>query len=151
MTTAREQFDYDTWRAEQKAKRAAKIAAAVERLDSYGDPVLPSGTTVRVDAYITPLNDMEDWLASRARLIPIPKSGYQQIVLDMTLATEGVWYQHDIDRYEDGKYIETLGLAVLDSVYTITSNRTQTRIIAIYNIGPRDNEYEDDMRPLNHL
>lgn len=156
MRASREQFNYDQWRAEQQAKRAAKIAARVEYLKGLGDPIV-GGKPIKVDGYATPSEDTEAVLLKLVgpRQVPDTRDGQypDQYVIDVTLEADGVWYRVDLAHHrpdaKPGHQYEQVGVAVLDHVETISRHGFGKRVIAIYAVA--DSEDDDDMRPLNHL
>lgn len=153
---AREQFDYDAWRAEQKAKRAAKIAARAEYLKGLGDPVI-NGRPLKVDGYATPDEDVEAVLLKLVdpREVHDTREGQSpvQYVIDVTLESDGVFYRVDLDRHhpnnKPGHQYERVGVAILDCVHTVSRHGFGKRVIAIYNVAETDDG--DEMEPVNHL
>lgn len=153
---AREQFDYDAWRAEQKAKRAAKIAARVEYLKGLGDPII-NGVPLKVDGYATPSEDVEEVLLGLvdSRNVPDTREGQDpiQYVIDVTTESDGVFYRVDLDRHrpnnKPGHQYEKVGVAILDSVHTVSRHGFGKRVIAIYSVAETDDG--DEMEAMNSL
>ena len=151
--TPAEKAELRAWQLANKAKRDEKIAARLARLQAMPAPVLPNGTILVVNGWVTPNNSTNDVLTKLAdsHPVPIPRDGDypDEYVLDVTLDPDGVLYVEDLghhypDRSPGYRWVE-VGKAVLNTLFTTKDNR----IIAIYAVA--DAEDDDDMRPLNHL
>ena len=151
-TTPAEKAVYEAWRAEQKAKRDAKIAARVQFLRELGSPLLPSGVVVGVDGYATPNEDTEDVLLRliEPRGVPDAREGQDplQYVIDVTLESDGVLYRIDVYSKTAGVY-KPVAVAVLDSIHTVSRHGFGKRVIAIYNVAETDDG--DEMEAINYF
>jgi len=153
MSDLREQQELNEWRAAQKAKRDAKIAARLAQLQAMPAPVLPSGKALKIDGWVTPndsTNDVLTKLADTGRVPNTREGDYpDEYVLDVTLDPDGVLYFEDLGHHyperEPGHRWVDVGKAVLNTLFTTKDKR----VIAIYAVA--DSEDDDDMRPLNHL